>query len=330
MTNMSEQTPISAIHSKHGLRRLPTIYDVRESYHRYGMHLSAERDVPAMYRYADAFQRSVGKEALKDYYGAWVQYELGLAKQSGNPTGAFTHYLRSGGLMERYAAKQPNELRRIAEKDILLTRLLAARLEPNERQHRLQQRGTARALGAFAIHSLDSIRRSDPMSKEHRSVRGTVMEALMAGTLLTLDTNGMAFIPAPATPRQDCPHTEQRLRYADTIAGLQTIKSYDFNLHCYDGDSAEALAVIPTQIKSFEFNTTDQYRYDPSVLVLFGSRDLFIESPIEMRSFAQMLQTYNRLDTPAAGLQIAQSNLELAIELHAERGIPAAYRESVS
>jgi hypothetical protein len=304
-------------------RRLPTGGETRIAYHRYGVHPPTTTDIGVLESFANRFQSTMPSPA-NVYYRAWLQYELGLAKQSYDKRAASRHYSSAIKQMSEKEMRTAEDLVDV-HKNIAQFTLLHARLDRNERHYGLQRRATIAELGRIAVHTADTLQKLDGNSNQtlRMGLRGQLTEVAMAGVLLTMMHNGRELITAPASPRQNSPHRKNRVDYASSVAHIQKIDSLDINVLFYDGPDFEASSIVPVQVKTVIKSDDDPERY--SNLVLYGDRDLFAESFREYKGIGEDLVQFGCEGTSNRQLSIAQSNVGFAFELYSETA-----QESVS
>ena len=297
-------------------RRLQTAAELRASYHAYGVHPPSAADIPVLEDYRSRLQELIPSPST-DYYRAWLSYELGMAHQPDDKAAASKHFCNA---IERMRAQNALDVRgRFArERNIALISLLHARLDENERRDGLQFRATVSELGRNVVNMAVSYRQNRANWKLRKELYGEMSESAMAGVLLTTVHEGQTLIPAPASPRQNSPHTGNLRGHKEAIAGIQRLDALDFNLLQYDSASplAEATDTMAVQVKSRMISDDDADRY--SCLVLYTDHNLFVNSMAEFTSLGQSLIGYARRGCrqPSRMLRTAQSNISLDMSLY--------------
>jgi hypothetical protein len=306
-------------------RRLPIVADVWREYRQMGTTFPAYEDaeylgeLQAKTRQAPALGNP-RSQASKQALSTWLTYESGLALHGQRPQQAFRHFMRASqafGQAEEsvnnfHLANTAHDVKRYSA----LSALLRSRTEASERQHNLQLGATIRGLGNLVIAGSEAARNVNGQGRS--KLIGSLSETAMSGVLLVPDKQGASRIPAPATPRQNSPSTGNCVGAKTAIAHIQQASAFDINLLSYEGDNAEPSALTPIQVKTREPDEGLEGVYDPSIALLYSNRDLFVESLGEFAKLGRSLVHYASYHQINKTLATATSNVNLALELHAE------------
>lgn len=301
-------------------RRLDTLNEIYDGYMHAGTHMPQPEHVPFLQSLLDRARSAPNlgspESNKKANFLGWLHYEIGLASQTNQPQRAFRHYVQAEQLLPVMHKQHKSESSQAMEhqKNRELIGLLRSRLDPNERLYGLQQKAVAGALGKLIVTGVRQAREAATPS-ERNDIRGIISETAIAATLLLPGECSTTLIPAPASPRQDAPWQSNGMAYRHTIRGIQTSHAVDLNLLTYTQQQGDSGGAIPAQIKTHE-SPDDNERYDPSILMLYADRDLFVDSLSEFNLFGQSLSEYARTREVDTRLATARSNIELAYEIH--------------
>jgi hypothetical protein len=294
----------------------PKVYPVIAEYHRLGTEAPQHVSLDELERLGQLFEAGDGSKHIKARYNAWIQYDLGLAKDADRPEEAGWHYIKSMTEMRRSAHPTDN-FRYPIERDrhTHITRLLWARLDLEERQTGQQTQVTTAEMGKLVVASVATIRgmlyeTDTQASKIRRGVWGLMVETAAAGVVLSLvgQHSKSLWLPALASPRQDSPHVQnEEDRQSSNIA-------IDLNIMGYEGATAAPAAIIPTQVKTKKADG-EATPYHSSTMMLYGDEHLGITRLHDWEQLGRDLQDWPDPRTSVT-LSLAQVGVSYAIETH--------------
>ncbi len=272
--------------------RIPLLGEVRDMYLRAGTEPPQLVAVERLQRFADlahiAIAGSVVSENDKHWLKAMTRYELGQAQQVEAPGEAASSYLKAIKSIHQISARSAAEELR-ANRFMIVTRLLYARLDESERQSRLQQIGAVRDLGQLIVCGAEVLPKA---SKQVRvGMYGELAEAAVTATLLAHFNNHRTHIAAPATDRQDRPRIGSRIDHTNTISAIQTIRAADINLTAHEGTDLDWTDISPLQVKSHFEGASGHY--DATVPVIYADRDLDIDNTGQMEAYGRALTHFS-------------------------------------